>query len=162
MALASTLVPLGVELAGAAASRLFADRPETPNIVRPATEEVENQQRELRENLAANTDELEADLAARGVTGSGGSTQRQDIFESAASAGAELNARAADIISDAVQRQRMLEFRNQRQEARNRAQGITSLASGISSGLQQDELLSELGDEESLLDRLFGSGSGSS
>ena len=165
MALASTLIPLGIEVGGSLLAKATSDRPDVPDLVQPTVEQVKNQQRELRGHLSANADELEANLAARGVTGSGGSAQRQDIFESAASAGAELNARASDIISDAIRRQRMLEFRNQSNRARAQSQGISSLASSVAGGLRQDDLVSSLGDEKSIIDKitnLFGSESGGS
>lgn len=115
-----------------------AEAPEPPDIVSPAVGEVRNQRRELAERLDEQGDRVQADLAAAGITGSGAASARQDVFSEGASAQAEMSAKAADIVQDAINKQKMMDFQaRQRQaqidqrERRNRIEGITSAAGNV-------------------------------
>lgn len=114
------------------------DVPEPPDVVSPAVGEVRNQRRELSERLNEQEDRVQADLAAAGITGSGAASARQDVFSEGASAQAEMSAKAADIVQDAINKQKMMDFQARqrqaqldRQQRRNRIEGITSAAGNV-------------------------------
>lgn len=145
-AIASFLAPIAVQGAGALISRWAGGKqpsageiPEAPDIVSPVRGRLGIARQRLANRIDRNVGQLDSSLAARGAVGSAGVADREALFRTNSQAAAEMEARAADILADTINRQRLLEYDramnvyNRRSElAGNRARGIGGFAQGIS------------------------------
>lgn len=106
---------------------VLTDDPETPDLSGAVREQTTRARRNLSEQAEQASNRLEENLAASNAAAVTSSSAREEMFDAQSSARAELENRAAEILSDAVRRERLMEFRNQRRQARNRAAGIASI-----------------------------------
>lgn len=148
----SLLVPLALSAGGAVASRLFSgsrpDLPDIPDFLTPAlrrtnTEYDIAEQRRRRQGRSA-MDDLQANLAARGVTGSGGVSAQSELQRTNAQATADLSARRAaelaDVRTRAENQRKRMEYQRDLQgyqgdmaQWQQRAQGISDIFGSLGS-----------------------------
>lgn len=98
-----------------------------PDFSAEARAEFARRRQDLNETLQRRREDVEADLAAAGRTGSAGTATRGQIYSESAGAQADLAARMADAISRAEQREERMQFEQDRAEEQARAQGISNL-----------------------------------
>lgn len=144
MALGTALaLQLGTTAAGALANRVLSPRPEIPDISAEAQAEFNERRRDLDSILDRRRQNVQADLAASGRTGSAGASARQQVFGEFARSQANLAGDQAEAVSDAEQREQLAEFRQQSQRAANRAQAISDLVRGVGGTLAMNQLQTE-------------------
>lgn len=116
-------------------------RPDVPDAYTPALAEARRGRARIQELLDNRLQNLEATQAARGVTGSGGAGEREAIMRAAGSTVADIDASLADMITEAGNRQRMLEFQDAQAQYNARQQGISQLANAAGSAYSLNQLL---------------------
>ncbi len=121
------LIAGGFQLAGGLAS-LLRKPPKAPDFFSPAVNEALRSRGRVQELLERQGGILEANLAARGVSGSGGAGDREALIRAATSGVADIDATLADLITNAGNRQRQAEFDIAQQRFANRQQAISQLA----------------------------------
>jgi hypothetical protein len=122
------LVAAGIQAGAGLASRFLGPRPSPPDIFTPAVREAERSRSRILELLEQQSGDLESVLAARGATGSGGAGDREALIRAASGAVSDIDASLADIITDAGNRQRELEFQDRLSRFQSRQQGLAQLA----------------------------------
>lgn len=142
-ALASFAIPAAISAGSSIVSNLVTDAPEVPDFSARAQEEIDRARRRQRDQAEQQREDLEETLAARSASGLTSSAAREEMFDSQASASAELESRAADIISDAIRKEKMREFQRDQRVAQNRARAISDIGSGLATSF----IASGLGEE---------------
>lgn len=140
----SFLLPAAISVGSSLLSGALTDQPEVPDLVGETRGQISEARRNMREGLEQRSDRLDAALAARGVTGSGGVSARQGLFRANNSAMADLESRAADILSEAINREKLMQFQQDRQTGANRARAIAGMGQGLSDAIMQKRFLDQI------------------
>lgn len=131
MAIGSVLAPAAISIGSSLIANAATDDPEAPDLTGPAREEIERSRRNLDEESQQARKQLEENLAARNSAAATSAGAREEMFDAQASARAELEGRAAEIISDAVRKEKLQQFRQDQRQSRNRAAGIASIGQNL-------------------------------
>ena len=154
--LANPLVQQGLlALGGGIAGRIFGKKKpapiEAPDLIEPTTAVINRRRGSLADSLRFRQDDLSADLAAAGATGSAGVSARDALFRSNNDARSQLDSAATDIMTEAINRQKLLDFQvanAQRQEDlqqfMQRGQGIAGIFDTLGATLSNQQLLKGL------------------
>jgi len=145
-------IPAALSLGSGLVAGFGVDSPDTPPLSDLAGQEIAQARQEQREAAEERQDRLEENIAATNAAGAIAAGQREDLFDAEASAAAELEGRAAELIQDAIRQERLLGFREDQRRAQNRASAITGIGQSLA-GLTADFLSDEDID-------LFGGGEG--
>lgn len=130
----------GTSGAGILANELLNPEPEIPDLSAEAAAEFNERRRELSDVVGQRRQELAADLAASGQTGSAGASARQKVFGEFAGAQVDLASRGAEAVSRAQEEEERLQFQRDQQEQRQRAQGIANLVRGVGQGVIANQI----------------------
>jgi hypothetical protein len=136
-------IQLGTNLVGAGINRLLNRRPDVPNISARTYGEYARRRRDLEEFLGRGQDRIEEDMAAAGLTGSAGASQRAALFDRASDAQVDLLAEQSDAVARAENQEEQMRYADEMGQYQNRAQAIGNI-SGIGG---QALALRYLGDE---------------
>lgn len=133
------LVAAGIQAVTGIASSL-KKRPDVPDVFSPAVRESIRSRDRITELLERQSGNLDAQLAARGATGSGGAANREALIRSASSSVSDIDAQLADVITNAGNRQRELEFRDQTARFNNRQQAISQIGNAATTAFTLSQL----------------------
>lgn len=122
-------IQLGTNLAAAGVNRLLNRRPDVPNISQRTYGEFAKRRRDLESFLQRGQDRVEEDLAAAGLTGSAGATQRAALFGEASDAQVDLLGDQADAVARAENLEERLRYGDEMTQYQNRAQAIGNIGS---------------------------------
>lgn len=155
----SMLVPLALSAGGLLAGKLFSGKrptlPEVPDLITPAVRRVNTEfdiaERRREQGAESAFDRLQAQLAAAGVSGSGGTSQLQALFRNNLLSEADLQSRRAANVADTRtraknQQQRMEyerglnQYQQDLQRYYNRAQGISDIFGSLGSAYTYQSL----------------------
>lgn len=131
MALSSLAIPAAISVGSSIAGSLFSDEPDVPDLSSAVKDQTTRARRNFSEKSENARNRLEENIAATNAAGAVASGQREEMFDAQSSGRAELENRASEILSDAVQRERIMKFRRDQQQAQNRAQGIASIGQNL-------------------------------
>lgn len=121
------LVALGIQAGGGIINALQRP-PETPDLFTPQLREAQRARSRVQELLERQGGNLDANLSAAGVTGSGGAGQRESLIRASTGAIADIDAQLADLVTQAGNNQRNLEFQQASSRFNNRQQAVSQLA----------------------------------
>lgn len=121
--LAAALIQGGAGLVNA-----IQDRPEVPDVFSPALREAGRSRARILELLQRQGANLDSSLAAVGATGSGGAGQREALIRSSTGAVADIDASVADLLTQAGNQQRQLQFNDALQTFQSRQNAVAELA----------------------------------
>ena len=125
------LIQAGTTAAGWAADKYLNEDPDVPDYSADVLAQYEREAQRLDNALRRRQNQLEADLAATGATGSAGAAQRGQLYESANNAQLDLAAKRADAVTAAENREKALRHQRQMRESQARSQGISDLVGGV-------------------------------
>lgn len=106
----------------------FIKPPELPDLFTPAVQEAARARGRVQELLSNQNNTLESALAATGATGSAGAGQREALIRASTGAVSDIDAKLADIITNAGNQQRRAEFENALMRYNSRQQAVSQLA----------------------------------
>lgn len=154
--MASFLLPAAISAGSSIIGSLATDSPEVPDLSGRAREQVRRSRREQDEQQEEARQDLEESLASTGSSIATSAGAREDFFDSQASASAELQSRASEILQDAIRREKMLEFEQDQRRSRNRAGAISDIGSGLATAAIASD--TDFGDVGDLFEGMFGDG----
>lgn len=133
------LLAAGIQV-GAGVINAVQKRPDPPDLFTPAVRQATRARGRVAELLERQGSTLDASLAASGVTGSGGAGQREALIRASTGAIADIDASVADLVTEAGNRQRQVEFNDALQRFQGRQQGVSDLANAGTSILALSQL----------------------
>jgi len=107
--------------------------PKPPDVFTPALRQATRARNRVFETLGEQSENLEAQPRARGATGSGGSADREALIRASSSTVADIDASLADLITQAGNQQRQLEFQDRSQRFASSQQALASLGNAATS-----------------------------
>lgn len=131
-AIAATAIPAAISIGSSLLGNAVTDQPEVPDFSKAAQDEVDAARRRQRGQAEEQREDLEETLSARSASGVISSGAREEMFDAQASAASELESKAADIISNAIRKEKMAEFERESKQAQNRARAISDIGQGLS------------------------------
>lgn len=132
-------IALGIQgLTGAVG--LLRRPPSVPDVFTPATREAIRSRQRVQETLQEQSNILNSNLRAVGATGSGGSAQRERLARAAGSTLSNIDASLADIVTNAANQQRSLEFQNASQRFNSSQQALSNIGDAATSVLTLSNL----------------------
>lgn len=149
-------ISAGASLLGKGANAIFNDRPDIPDFTSEVAGKFDEAKRSLSRKQDRQTDQVQADAAAAGVNPV---TAMADVIESNNQAQADLQAKEADAMAAAENKEKQMKYGRGQQKYQARAQGIGSLVNAVSTGASNKAALNAI---EGLKDTGGGGGGGSS
>lgn len=125
LALAGISLASGV--ASGIANRALNRPPEVPDLSADVVQQYDRLARRIDEAIRRREERLEGDLAARGVTGSGGVSERQALYRSANDARLRAAEAASEATRQAQRREDLMRYQQEIGRYRNRAQAISDV-----------------------------------
>lgn len=135
MPASSVLLPAAISAGSSLIGALATDQPDVPDLSGAVQEQTVRARRNLSEQAEQASNRLEENLAASNAAAVTSSSAREEMFDAQSSARAELENRASEIMSDAIRKERIMEFQNQRRTGQNRASAIGAIGESLGNAL---------------------------
>lgn len=130
-AISSFAIPAAISVGSSLLGSALTDTPDVPDLSGLAEDRLDDARVQQAEQAEQQANRVEENLAAQGASALGSSGTREEMFDAQASARAQLEGKAADIITDAIRKERMMEFQQDRRQAQNRARAISEIGQGL-------------------------------
>jgi hypothetical protein len=139
--LAAMGISAGASLLGKGANAIFNDRPDIPDFTSEVAGQFDEAQRSLSRKQDRQTNQVQADATAAGVNPV---SAMADVIESNNQAQADLQAKEADAMAAAENKEKQMKYGRARQKYQSRAQGIGSLVNAVSTGVSNKAALNAI------------------
>jgi len=143
--LAAAGISIGSSLLGKGANALFNDRPDAPDFSSEVAGQFQEARRQLEEDQEQQIDEVQTEASAAGVNPV---SAVADVVDSNNQAQADLLAKERDAVARAENRERQLEFDQDRRSFQNTAQGIGGIVSGVSNFATNKAIIDQLSEDD--------------
>jgi hypothetical protein len=139
--LAAMGISAGASLLGKGANAIFNDRPDIPDFTSEVAGQFDEAQRSLSRKQDRQTNQVQADATAAGVNPV---SAMADVIESNNQAQADLQAKEADAMAAAENKEKQMKYGRAQQKYQSRAQGIGSLVNAVSTGVSNKAALNAI------------------